>query len=308
VNRAVFAPSWVVMSDSAVPKTWEDARNLVLGNSPWILLLVVVERAVEGHFVQAGGALIGCFISLGVAIYWKAFEGLTKPEGRRRLSFVFITVGAAILATGIYMLANQRATPADNGQLHVAKQEVAPAPPPPSPPSGPASHSLTQKEEEALQGLSAILNGKGGAVLKLAEKPVMRLNTVIGFENAAPVQIRDSFQEIVNALSSMETALYREFLPSNRYYKAELLAALGATSDSVVESPVYKYGQFVGSFTAGTLNTIMTVSDEVKNPQITNQMMTFAYQRYQEFQEKNTAFKNWIDECNARIEQRKAQK
>src|SRR4051812_16186950 len=102
---APFIPPWVAMSDSAVPETWADARKLILGNAPWILLLVAVERAIEGHFTQAVVSLVLCFIALGIAIHWKAFEGLGTREGRRRLAFIFIIVGAAILMVGIYLLA-----------------------------------------------------------------------------------------------------------------------------------------------------------------------------------------------------------
>jgi hypothetical protein len=94
------------MSESAVPKTWADARNLILGNAPWILLLVAVERAIEGHFAQAGVALVLCFLSLGIAIHWNAFEGLGTRKGRRRLAFVIIAIGAICLAVGIYLLAS----------------------------------------------------------------------------------------------------------------------------------------------------------------------------------------------------------
>lgn len=95
------------MSESAVPETWADARKLILGNAPWILLLVAVERAIEGHFAQAGIALVFCFLALGIAIHWNAFEGLGKREGRRRLAFVLIFFGASFLIFGIYLLATQ---------------------------------------------------------------------------------------------------------------------------------------------------------------------------------------------------------
>jgi len=95
------------MSESAVPETWADARKLILGNAPWILLLVAVERAIESHFAQAGVALLFCFLALGIAIHGNAFEGLGKREGRRRLAFVLIVIGASFLAGGIYLLAAQ---------------------------------------------------------------------------------------------------------------------------------------------------------------------------------------------------------
>jgi hypothetical protein len=95
------------MSETALPESWADARKIVLANAPWILLLVAIERAFDGHYVQGVFALLLCVISLGVAIHWKAFEWLGKREGRRRLSFVLITIGAILLATGIYLLATQ---------------------------------------------------------------------------------------------------------------------------------------------------------------------------------------------------------
>ena len=172
--RAALTPPWVQMSEASLPSSWAEARDVTLANAPWIFLLLAGERAVDGHYKTAGIALLLCLVSFGVAIYWKAFQGLTKPQGRRRLAFVFITIGAAILATGIYMLASQQGTTTvDNGQLHVAKQRPAseqPAPPPQKPP-------LTPREEEALQGLSSILNGKGREALKLSEKLVSILNS-----------------------------------------------------------------------------------------------------------------------------------
>jgi hypothetical protein len=102
-----LVPFWVVMSESAIPKTWADARDIILANAPWSLLLVAIERAIEGHLVQAAVALILCFVALGIAIYWKVFEGLGRRGGRRRLSFVLIFIGFTILASGIYLLASQ---------------------------------------------------------------------------------------------------------------------------------------------------------------------------------------------------------
>ncbi|MCG2642699.1 MULTISPECIES: hypothetical protein [Bradyrhizobium] len=295
------------MSDSAVPKTWEDALNLVLGNAPWILLLVAVERAVEGHFVQAGGALIGCFISLGVAIYWKVFEGLTKPEGRQRLAFVFIAIGAAILATGIYMLASQGSATVDKSQLHVAKQQSAPEQPPLTP-----SQPLTQKEEEALQGLSVILNSRGPEVIAVSEKlltgfsPIPQLN----LNQKTVFDMRDGLQEISSALHLMENVLYREFIPKNRYYQSELLAALGApnmNSADVVETPIYRFQQVVSAI-HGRMQWATSTADEAKNPAITSRLMDLAYPDIPALKTAKDDFKAWIDSCNSRIEQRKAQK
>lgn len=101
------------MSESAIPETWADARKIVLANAPWSLLLVAIERAFEGQFAQAAIALLSCFVALGIAIHWKAFEGLSKPEGRRRLSFILITIGAIVLAAGVYLLATQPPSASD---------------------------------------------------------------------------------------------------------------------------------------------------------------------------------------------------
>ncbi|WP_315764469.1 hypothetical protein [Bradyrhizobium sp. SZCCHNR2009] len=114
------------MSESAVPETWADARNLILGNTPWILLLVAVERAIESHFAQAGVALIFCFLALGIAIHWNAFEGLGKREGRKRLAFVLIIIGASFLAGGIYLLAAQ--TPPASAHADVSSPAAIDAP------------------------------------------------------------------------------------------------------------------------------------------------------------------------------------
>jgi hypothetical protein len=105
--RAALTPPWVTMSETALPESWADARKIILANAPWSLLLVAIERAFEGHYYQAASAFGLCIISLGIAINWKAFEGLTKPEGRRRLSFILIIIGALTLAAGIYLLASQ---------------------------------------------------------------------------------------------------------------------------------------------------------------------------------------------------------
>jgi hypothetical protein len=104
--RVALTPHWVAMSEAAVPKTWAEARDLVLANLPWILLLVAVERVIEQHFIQAGVALILCAVAFGVAIHWNAFEGFKKRVGRRGLAFVFIAIGAILLAGGIYLLAS----------------------------------------------------------------------------------------------------------------------------------------------------------------------------------------------------------
>jgi hypothetical protein len=106
--RAAFTPPWVTMSESALPETWADARKIVLANSPWILLLVAIERAFEEHYVQSGLAFLLCIVALAIAVHWKAFEGFGNRYGRRtRLAFVLIAIGAACLAAGIWLLANQ---------------------------------------------------------------------------------------------------------------------------------------------------------------------------------------------------------
>jgi hypothetical protein len=93
------------MSEATLPETWADARKVILTNSPWILLLVTFERVFEGHYYQAAVALLLCGVVLGIAIHGKAFEGIGKPEGRRRLAFILIAVGAVCLAAGTYLLA-----------------------------------------------------------------------------------------------------------------------------------------------------------------------------------------------------------
>ena len=104
-NGLGFVPQWVPMSDSTLPKTWAEAGNPVLGNAHWIWLLLAGERAMDQHFYQAAAALLGCFASLGIAIHRNAFEGLGTRNGRRRVAFVVIIIGAVCLAVGIYLLA-----------------------------------------------------------------------------------------------------------------------------------------------------------------------------------------------------------
>ncbi len=106
--RAVLTPTGVAMAEAALAQNWTDGRNVILANSPWMLLLVAFERAFEGQYFQAGGAFLLCLVALGIAIYWKAFEGLGKPSGRRRLAFILISIGVAFLAVGIYLLAAQK--------------------------------------------------------------------------------------------------------------------------------------------------------------------------------------------------------
>ncbi|MGW1420559.1 hypothetical protein ACWAT4_10625 [Bradyrhizobium manausense] len=96
------------MSDSTLPESWTDARKIILANAPWCLLLVAIERAFEAHFIQALVAFIFCILSLGVAIHWKAFEGLTQPKGRWRLALGLVIAGLMFLAAGVYLLAAQQ--------------------------------------------------------------------------------------------------------------------------------------------------------------------------------------------------------
>ena len=78
------------MSEASVTRSWADARNYLLANAPWILLLLAGERAFEAHYLQSAIALLLCIIAFGVAVHWNAFEGLTKPEGRNKLAFALI--------------------------------------------------------------------------------------------------------------------------------------------------------------------------------------------------------------------------
>ena len=93
------------MSEAALPETWADARKIILVNAPWILLLVSVERAFEGHYYEAGFAFLLCIAALAVAVHWNAFEG----HGRSRwLAFILIAIGAICLTAGIYLLATEQ--------------------------------------------------------------------------------------------------------------------------------------------------------------------------------------------------------
>lgn len=115
--RAALTPPWVQMSEAALPSSWAEARDVVLANAPWIFLLIAGERAFDDHYIQASVALFLCVMFFGVAIYWKVFEGLTKPAGRHRLSFILMTIGALILAAGIYFLATREATHEDKAKV-----------------------------------------------------------------------------------------------------------------------------------------------------------------------------------------------
>src|SRR2546423_10425545 len=123
--RAAFIPPWVAMAESALPQTWTDARNFVLANAPWILLLVAVERAFEGHYRQGLFAFLLCLVTLAIAVHWKAFEGLGKRGRRKQLAFVLIASGAILLTAGIVLLAMQQ--PSDSG---IPSVTASPAPSP----------------------------------------------------------------------------------------------------------------------------------------------------------------------------------
>jgi hypothetical protein len=107
-DEGALTPPWVAMAEAALPQNWTDARNIIMANSPWMLLLVAFERAFEGQYFQAGGAFLLCLVALGIAVHVKAFEGLSKRSGRRRLAFILITIGASFLGAGIYLLASQQ--------------------------------------------------------------------------------------------------------------------------------------------------------------------------------------------------------
>jgi hypothetical protein len=103
--RVLLRPPF--MSEAIFPKTFREAAQSVIANLTWILPLVAIERGVEGHYWQAVTLILAWVIDVWVAIKWKAFEGLDQSEGRKRLAFVLIAVGAVILGIGIYLLATQ---------------------------------------------------------------------------------------------------------------------------------------------------------------------------------------------------------
>lgn len=118
------------MAESILPTTWTDARNIILANVPWILLLIAGERAFEFHYLQALIALVGCVVALAIAVHWKVFEGLGESGGRKRLAFILIAIGTIFLAVGIYLLATQPlATIAagDNSTLAAAQPPISPS-------------------------------------------------------------------------------------------------------------------------------------------------------------------------------------
>jgi hypothetical protein len=179
------------MSESAVPETWADARKLILGNAPWILLLVAVERAIESHFAQAGVALIFCFLALGIAIHWNAFEGLGKREGRRRLAFVLIVIGASFLAGGIYLLAAQ--TPPAPAHVDVSRPAAIDAP----------TRSAVDQQLEATRAELSRTTGQRDATAPVAAPPArytayekeQRLRAVDEIYSAVATQLRSIYAE-----------------------------------------------------------------------------------------------------------------
>lgn len=127
--RAALTPPWVIMADSALPKSWAEAGKIAVGNLTWILPLAAVERAFEEHYVHAGIAFILWIVDLAVAIHLGTFDDLRKPTGRRRLAFILIAAGTFCLAAGIYLLSQQ----APSTPVAAMPTPVPTAAPPPKP-------------------------------------------------------------------------------------------------------------------------------------------------------------------------------
>jgi hypothetical protein len=89
------------MSDAAVPdKFWPLVRWLVNALA-WMLPLVAIEQAAEGHDDRAIFLGAAALIDIAIASKW---------ERRRHMAFLLIGVGAIILAGGIYFLASKGAS------------------------------------------------------------------------------------------------------------------------------------------------------------------------------------------------------
>ncbi|WP_420966826.1 hypothetical protein [Bradyrhizobium sp. B120] len=94
------------MADADIPTSWASAGRSALGNSIWILPLVAFERVVEGHFGQAGVALLAWLAALAIAVKLHLLHDLISDGERQRqlLTWALILGGALLIGTGIYRL------------------------------------------------------------------------------------------------------------------------------------------------------------------------------------------------------------
>jgi hypothetical protein len=87
--------------DTGLPSTWVQVGEGLHANSLWILPLVALERGFDNHPVQAVIAVVVWGISAYAAV---KYHVLRKLGRQRLLTWTFISVGAALLALGIYRL------------------------------------------------------------------------------------------------------------------------------------------------------------------------------------------------------------
>jgi hypothetical protein len=217
--RAALTPPWVQMSEASLPSSWAEARDVTLANAPWIFLLLAGERAIDGHYKQAGIALLLCLVSFGVAIYWKVFTGLTKPEGRRRVAFIFIAAGALILSVGIYLLATRPIGMTPSEPLPPPAHAAAAAiPVPKSPPF------RSKQDKETLGNMCSALrelfaanggNGGGAGIYSKAADLANYWNAQRGYANSlnAPVDsagLLTKSRAVADMANAMFEVLYAE--------------------------------------------------------------------------------------------------
>ena len=95
------------MSEAIFPRTFAEAGKGVIANLTWIIPLVVLERALDGHYWQTAILVAGWIILVVMAIRWHAFEGLQR---RHQMAWIVIILGALILGGGIVLLGSQSVT------------------------------------------------------------------------------------------------------------------------------------------------------------------------------------------------------
>jgi hypothetical protein len=221
-------------------------------------------------------------------------------RNKRWYPSLMVTLVAGYLGLFFYALTTE--PPHKTGAQQITSPAASEPPPAPLP-----KLALTAGEDEALKGLAAILNGKGRQALKLSAQFLPNIHPLGGGIDA-PAMLRDKALELAEVLSAMETELYREFLPTNTYYRTELLAALGTDSVESVEShPPYRLSQTMQRF-ANRMQSYIGIVDEAKNERVTNMVVGLRTESYGEINEANSKFKSWIDDGNERIQRRKAQK
>lgn len=109
-------PPWMrSMAESDLPSSWSGAAKSALGNALWILPLLVGERAVDGHYEQAGILAIAWLVAVAVAVQLHVIQELISSRERRQqlYTWALILAGSISLAVGIYRLASTAIPAAD---------------------------------------------------------------------------------------------------------------------------------------------------------------------------------------------------